>query len=860
MSTYKKPVRHGFVLIEALIALLLIGVGLLAISKLQLLSVSGAGEARSRSEAVTLSQKKLEELRNILVRSGFTGTPMIDGTTSVPGTNATYALAWSLSGVPAAGALEQRVLNLRTTWTDSRNVAQQLDLNSIIAWDDPGLQQKANKGVGVSLISPTGDAQRATGNFNTTGLTANSDGSFIKDVGDKRYLLKANGDALLFVPSKDSQMQSFTTISGKIYFDQNAPNNSIPNASNLKVRLSSEGECIYSAASLSGNVDNGTNRYKSFNYTCYVGPGWYGNVGVLVDDSVNGAAGDPTICVGDPKFNNGLNDNTLISANSAVSATRSYRGFKGTAGSYVSTGVLGGTFYGTTAGQTGPFSGAPRPAAYSAYYGTIVSTATTNYFNQDFLITNISGQQTCAAKMSGGATGNVFTQNAGKYFCIAPDNDQGAADVCPSVWPNFENQVGSGNGLILTVLSNGTGSGTVTSAPAGIDCGSTCLASFAPSTSVTLTAAPTNGSAFAGWSGAGCSGTGGCTVTLTAATTVTATFNTTATYTLTVSRNGSSANGMVTSTPAGIACGSTCSANYGSGVVTLTAAPPQGGTFTGWSGEGCNGTGACTVTMTQSRAVTATFDTAPTNSLTVTKAGAGSGSVSSSPAGISSCTASCTASFAVNQVVTLTATPASGGSTFTGWAGPCSVAGTTCTVTVNGALSVTATFAPPVVNYSVTVTKFGAGAGTVTSSSGGINCGSGSACTGSFAAGTSVTLTASASSGPFTGWSGSGCSGTGTCVISSISGNSTVSATFGACNTVISGSAVDKQGNVTVTPSSAGICTMQGGNSVGYDCTITAVAGTSVMLTNTKSTGQTVNYSWPKPVLANCSPQTINFP
>lgn len=58
---------------------------------------------------------------------------------------------------------------------------------------------------------------------------------------------------------------------------------------------------------------------------------------------------------------------------------------------------------------------------------------------------------------------------------------------------------------LLQVFKGGTGSGTVTSSPAGIDCGGTCSASFDSGASVTLTAAADSGSLFTGWSGA-CSG------------------------------------------------------------------------------------------------------------------------------------------------------------------------------------------------------------------------------------------------------------------------------------------------------------------------------------------------------------------
>jgi hypothetical protein len=77
----------------------------------------------------------------------------------------------------------------------------------------------------------------------------------------------------------------------------------------------------------------------------------------------------------------------------------------------------------------------------------------------------------------------------------------------------------------LTVGKTGAGSGTVTSTPAGINCGTTCSASYPGGTAVTLTAkADRASSIFAGWSGGGCTATASCTVSVTAATTITATF------------------------------------------------------------------------------------------------------------------------------------------------------------------------------------------------------------------------------------------------------------------------------------------------------------------------------------------------
>ncbi len=172
---------------------------------------------------------------------------------------------------------------------------------------------------------------------------------------------------------------------------------------------------------------------------------------------------------------------------------------------------------------------------------------------------------------------------------------------------------GGGSSYALSVAANGSGSGGITSSDGNINCGSTCSHVYPSGTSVTLTATPSAGSTFAGWSGGGCSGAGSCTVTMTQAQTVTATFNVTPTpiYELTIS-DGGSGSGAVTSSDGTINCGSDCSHNYTNGtLVTLTASAAPGSTFAGWLGAGCSGSGACVVSMTTGQAVAAIFNTVP---------------------------------------------------------------------------------------------------------------------------------------------------------------------------------------------------------------------------------------------------------
>ncbi len=247
----------------------------------------------------------------------------------------------------------------------------------------------------------------------------------------------------------------------------------------------------------------------------------------------------------------------------------------------------------------------------------------------------------------------------------------------------------------LSVALAGTGTGTVSSNPAGINCPTACAANFQSGTQVTLTATAATNSSFAGWSGGGCSGNNPtCHVTLSASQQVTATFNIMQSAPVLSVMLAGTGTGSVSSNPAGISCPGTCSASFQSGTqVTLTAAAGTNSYFAGWSGGGCSGNNpTCQVALSASQQVTATFDITQSNpTLTVALAGSGSGSVSSSPPGIS-CPTTCNATFNGGTQVTLTETPATG-SYFTGWSGGgCSGTNPTCVLTLNASEQVTATF------------------------------------------------------------------------------------------------------------------------------------------------------------------------
>ncbi|HYN36629.1 MAG TPA: proprotein convertase P-domain-containing protein, partial [Actinomycetota bacterium] len=373
----------------------------------------------------------------------------------------------------------------------------------------------------------------------------------------------------------------------------------------------------------------------------------------------------------------------------------------------------------------------------------------------------------------------------------------------------------------LTVAKNGTGTGTVTSAPAGINCGSDCIETLGENDQVTLSAAAALGSSFTGWSGGGCTGTGQCVVTMDAHKTVTATFDE-VTHELTVGTNGSG-SGTVVSTPTGIDCGGDCLEAFGEGTqITLTATAESGSRFTGWTGSGCSGTGECVVTMDSAKNVAAAFGLI--HDLTVAKNGTGTGLVTSNVAGIN-CGNDCTETYDEDAQITLTASPLTG-STFSGWSGAgCSGAGQ-CVVTMSGPQNPTATFTA--IPRDLTVNKNGTGTGAVTSSPAGIDCGLD--CQQTSNHGSQFTLTANPSVGSsFTGWSGAGCNGTGQCVVN-MDADKTVTTTFALARDLTVARDGTGSGSVSSTPT---------GISCGNDCSEAFAEGTQVTLTTTPTAGST---------------------
>ena len=302
----------------------------------------------------------------------------------------------------------------------------------------------------------------------------------------------------------------------------------------------------------------------------------------------------------------------------------------------------------------------------------------------------------------------------------------------------------------LTVTSSGSGTGSVTSDPAGISCGTRCSQTFAFGARVALEAKADVGSVFTGWAGA-CSGNGACVVSLTEARSVQAGFVLDRRR-LTVQAAGI---GSVVSTPAGIDCGPSCAAEFQRfSFVSLAATASTGWTHQGWSGD-CAGAGACRVTLDAHRSVTAHF-VRSSATLSVRFEGDGAGLVASGD-GQLQCPGRCATTEPLGTLVRLTASPVPG-SVFEGYSGVCS--GTAvCDVTLTGDQEVVARFT--LRRNTLTVRTKGAGSGHVRSDPAGIDCPT--TCTLQTTGAETIELLATADAGSeLVAWSG-GCNGVGRC-------------------------------------------------------------------------------------------------
>lgn len=336
------PAQAGFLLIEAMVALMVVSLGALALLSFNTTLLRDSGLSKTRAEALQIAQNRVDEIRHGLVMGGCDpAAPPSVGTTTVSGVNANY-VANGTAAVNAAGTSGPWVaLSVCVSWDGAACSAgtaldKRIILNSRLncsgvgtSGDLSGSGLPGTPGMAGFLKTPTGRA--VVGGQETTGTQVGSDDPFgnkiIETATGDRVLVGADGEALLTIKKLacEDTAPPFSTLEGRLYVETDGQNNPLVTGSNLFALSSDASYCQTStpAQFLSQYVNGNGTRYYYVNYLCYVGAEWWGNVGVVRTDNANSSN---RVCTGNT-FSSAIAGN-IYSKDEKLGSTRGYRGYR----------------------------------------------------------------------------------------------------------------------------------------------------------------------------------------------------------------------------------------------------------------------------------------------------------------------------------------------------------------------------------------------------------------------------------------------------------------------------------------------------------------------------------------------------
>ncbi|MCW8993040.1 MAG: prepilin-type N-terminal cleavage/methylation domain-containing protein [Gammaproteobacteria bacterium] len=437
----QKRSQRGFTMVEVMVAFAVLAFGLLAVASFQSKLVSGSGLNKARSEAISLAQQKLDEIRSytdeptLVANLEGRSTP-IDGdqfpadvedgdypTTpeTIPGVNAEYQRQWN---VAVAGRVADVVVTV--SWDDPRVGQQSVSINTAMTWKNPRGGAELTDVEDPLVPSATGRASLGEGEVSLDDIpdsADNGDGTATGDFdgdGDLE-LVDLNspdeGMAPVVLTLKDAcnietgECTDFVKISGRLYIDEAE---SPMTLAEVYVLAS---DAAYCSRDLDNQGTSPTGDYSYYDYTCYLGGGWHGNIGILMDGGPHDIA-----CMGDP--NASLLDGTEKWKHYELAKRRVYRGMihkVDESGNEITNDNGDTLFYsqGIADAVTLPDSNWPA-----------------RYYGHDFVVTQIQGSGTgggtaadCLDALtradsdtnSDGEMGDIFTGVSSDFVCLNND-------------------------------------------------------------------------------------------------------------------------------------------------------------------------------------------------------------------------------------------------------------------------------------------------------------------------------------------------------------------------------------------------------------------------------------------------------
>jgi len=266
----------GISLVDGLVAIVVLAIGLGALSRFHGEMIAAGRVAKTRIQAVILAQQKMEELRTNFGRADYAGrTSGSDRPVS-----GAFRRRWRVTnGVDP----ERKEIEVTVGWTNARQGERSTSLRSTLTWDNPALSAVATD---PGVFSATGAIPLPSGG----GLmgdkaihTLTPDDLAGPDNGDGTRFVKTAGGQVLLLDSKNRRLLTASPgmlrISGSVSLDAVDPPGgfSRSNLADLVLLVSDAGVCTRALSA--GRLD----------YHCYVGSRWFGRLGLMARSSPTGA-------------------------------------------------------------------------------------------------------------------------------------------------------------------------------------------------------------------------------------------------------------------------------------------------------------------------------------------------------------------------------------------------------------------------------------------------------------------------------------------------------------------------------------------------------------------------------------------
>lgn len=289
--------QRGVGLIEALIAALMVAVGLMALTAMQGGLMHGSGESKTRTEAVKLAEAKLEELRNNISKDDYDDIGDSAADESINGSNSTFTRSWTVS---TATNPDRKNINVTVTWGNGAD--ETINMVSEVSWGNPGkATDYATDGTGLAgkAPSPNNNSSSAAGtHFNLdeiNGETPLNDGSNLlkyTDASGYIYLLDTSGNALIRFNGGVIHTIKGNIWAGSLTKKGKTTTATLTALTSYPVTFSDLAYCVFPVTTgesdyicyFGGDCNNGgsgcVNQDNNVSYEAVDG-GWYGKVGLI---------------------------------------------------------------------------------------------------------------------------------------------------------------------------------------------------------------------------------------------------------------------------------------------------------------------------------------------------------------------------------------------------------------------------------------------------------------------------------------------------------------------------------------------------------------------------------------------------